>query len=687
MSIREIRLYIREKGVRKAFVNLVKYITKRYLLGTRVRLSIINALRASNRTFYKKLKLCVNGDDSQSFFSIGTDNMFPFVYEPKDEFIKTWEDKYTSDVNYTLKKAKEFANHKFIIFDQALEFEDDIDWHKDPLTKRSWPKKYYGRIDYYSDQKLSDIKYSWELNKHHHFVTLGKAYYYTKDERYAKEFTKQISSWMKQNQFEVGINWIGNMQIAQRIISWIISYHFFNKSNYFKKYCLEDFLKSIYYQAEILFNKRHAPRNNHRIGAICGIIITGLAFPEFKKFNQWINDGFEELEEALEEQIFQDGVDKEQTISYQKAVIELLLLTYTIVERNNLEFPEQVKKKLHQMITHLAYLTTPDEKLPIVGDNSDERGFIFSEVSDFWDVKTIISAGAVIFNDPLLKTIGKTYTVEDFWLLGMDGYKKWDSIQPLKGNLETAKSFKKGGHFIIRSDWERNADYLFVRCGEFGFNKACAHSHCDLLGVILYVLGKPVLVDSGTFRYNTTKEIRDYYRKASAHNTVQVDDDEQARMEGTFKSASRIIVAKCLEFKDGYFKGYMKSETGIKYIREITRLEKGCFSILDTIGTVKKDSKPHTIRWFFNIPSTLEVNGSLSKNSFCIMDSDINIEIGASGGGRWEIGRGFISPRYGRKERCTRVCFLLESSLPISQSFKIHSKILTTRSSQSCKGE
>jgi len=671
--IKKVCLNIRKKGLMCTFKEGLKYAIEDGLLGSRTILLIIDAFQNNNRVFCKRLEFGANKASSRGLAYIGACSNSLFEHKDRGNFIKFWEDRFPKDIRLTVEKAEEFVNHRFTVFDQTLEFDGDIDWHVDPLTKKRWPKIHYKRIDYVSGWKLSDIKYSWELNKHLHFVTLGKAYYYTKDEKYSKEFTKQICSWIKQNPYKIGINWISNIQIAQRIISWIVSYHLFQESVYFKEHCLESFLKSIYYQTEVLFNKRHTPRNNHRIGAICSIVIIGLVFPEFRKFNQWINEGFKELEKALEEQVFQDGVDKEQTISYQKAVIEFLLLTHIMAKRNNLEIPEKVKRKLHQMITHLAYLITPDQRLPIVGDNSDERAYVVSEVVDFWDPRTLISAGAIIFSDPHLRKISKSYTVDNFWLLGIEGFEKWMKIKPSKSSLRTCKSFDDGGHFVLRSDWGRDSDYFFIRCGEFGFNKTCAHSHCDLLSMILYVSGRPVLIDSGTFRYNTNKEDRDYYRKISAHNTVQVDGEEQGGMQDTFKSESRIITGRCIKFGDDCFKfkGYTESKTGIRHVREVSFIGKGHWAVSDTIDAVKNDYRMYLIRWFFQLAPTLRVRVSGCGEFVHILGHKVDIEVKRTGDDTTlEMRQEFISPSYGKKESHTRICFFLKSKLPVTHKFE-----------------
>ncbi|MBN1931453.1 MAG: alginate lyase family protein, partial [Desulfobacterales bacterium] len=653
--------------------SLISFI-ENYFLGNKISLSIRNELRGQVKIFYKEVNLKPNQLGNLVNSDFRNRGNFPFEYEKGIDYIKFWKEKYPDDVRFTLERAEEIMNHKFTIFEKVLEFKDEIDWHKDPLTGKSWSKKYYKRIDYFSRRKISDIKYSWELNKHLHFVTLGKAYYYTKDNRYVEEFVKQVTSWIKQNPLEIGINWIGNIQIAQRILSWIISYHLFQDSNFFQSHHLEDFLKNIYSQMKILFKKRHIPNNNHRIAAICAILISGFVFPEFRMFSGWVEQGFDELKESLKEQVFEDGVDKEQTTSYEKAVIEFLLLTYIFAERNNINIPDDIVEIIHKMVNHFSYLMTPDNKIPIVGDNSNERGYTLSETVDFWNVETILIAGSVIFDDPYLKIKGIHYTAENFWLLGIQGYKRWESILPLKGRLKGSKGFRTGGHFVIRNSWGKKADYLFIRCGEFGFNVTCAHSHCDLLSIILYITGQPILVDSGVFRYNTSLEERDYYRRASAHNTIQIDSDEQCNMgEGMFICTSRISDARCQKFKDNYFKGFLITETGIKHSREISLIDQGHWIISDTIESeISSNNGIHTIKWFFKVSPYLKVTSERGGKTMHIRNDNINICLKPSidANAYCQILQRYISTEYGRKEKVSMICFSLKSKLPTNAKFE-----------------
>ena len=65
-----------------------------------------------------------------------------------------------------------------------------------------------------------------------------------------------------------------------------------------------------------------------------------------------------------------------------------------------------------------------------------------------------------------------------------------------------------------------------------------AHAHADALALLLDVDGQPVLVDTGTSTYAPGAR-RQYERSTPAHNTVQVDGEDQTEVWGAFRAGRR----------------------------------------------------------------------------------------------------------------------------------------------------
>jgi hypothetical protein len=65
------------------------------------------------------------------------------------------------------------------------------------------------------------------------------------------------------------------------------------------------------------------------------------------------------------------------------------------------------------------------------------------------------------------------------------------------------------------------------------------HSHADALSLIARDGADETLIDSGTFTYVADPQLRDWFRSTAAHNTVRIDERDQAAPEGPFRWATK----------------------------------------------------------------------------------------------------------------------------------------------------
>lgn len=132
---------------------------------------------------------------------------------------------------------------------------------------------------------------------------------------------------------------------------------------------------------------------------------------------------------------------------------------------------------------------------------------------------------------------------------------------------------------------------LLADAGPLGYLSIAAHGHADALSIVLSVAGHEVLVDPGTYAYHTDPEWRRYFRSTRAHNTVEVDGQDQSRQSGNFMW-SRHAQARCLVFdaSDGQQRfvgehdGYRTLADPVTHRREILyRADAHIFEIIDTL--------------------------------------------------------------------------------------------------------
>src|SRR5262249_23694639 len=89
----------------------------------------------------------------------------------------------------------------------------DVDWHLDAASNRRAPSIFWKRVPYL-DPAIGDHKVIWELNRHQHWLTLGRAFWLTDDPRYYQRFVSELRSWLDANPPLIGINWASMLELA-----------------------------------------------------------------------------------------------------------------------------------------------------------------------------------------------------------------------------------------------------------------------------------------------------------------------------------------------------------------------------------------------------------------------------------------------------------------------------------------
>ncbi|MFC1620951.1 alginate lyase family protein [Candidatus Omnitrophota bacterium] len=507
-----------------------------------------------------------------------TPRIFYFEYDKAVmEFSRLFPDRLKDIV----READKICAHKFKIFNLDWDAGKDIDWHKDIFTGKTWPLAYHADIDFRNDHDSKEIRFIWELNRHQHLVTLAKAYFLTKDEKYKKEAKDQIFSWIRQNPPYKGVNWTSALESSLRLISWSWVCKFIEPGGGRYK-----FFKSVYQQAEFIEHNlsKYSSANNHLIGEACGLIITALSFPEFKDSDRWLDKGKSILFREILGQVHTDGVAKEQAFHYQGFIMEFFTLAVQLLIRNNIEIPKEVMDRFFSMSEFVMNIIDSKGKVPLVGDSDDGRAVRLSSSEDFSLFKSILTSACILSQRGDFKNKGSAFGEEHFWIFGVNGHKVYRSVRVKKPKLRS-RLFEKGGYAVFRNGRD---EVLLMDCGELGYRSIAAHGHADLLSVTLVASGAELLVDPGTYLYHTGGAWRDYFRGTRAHNTVTLDDNNQSEITGPFmwgrRPLPRIEKWKSSENVDYISAAYKNSKIGHRRTICFDK-KKGLWRIEDFLNT------------------------------------------------------------------------------------------------------
>ena len=114
-----------------------------------------------------------------------------------------------------VERARRICEGRFDLLGlRDLRFGEPVDWHLEPVAGKRTPLVHWSRIDYLDAGVAGDKKIIWELNRHQHFMTLGRAYWHTGDELFAQTFVAHLGAWMDGNPPKLGINWASSLEVG-----------------------------------------------------------------------------------------------------------------------------------------------------------------------------------------------------------------------------------------------------------------------------------------------------------------------------------------------------------------------------------------------------------------------------------------------------------------------------------------
>ncbi|HTY36636.1 MAG TPA: alginate lyase family protein [Bacteroidota bacterium] len=429
-----------------------------------------------------------------------------------------------------LADAQNVLENKFEAFGSGtINLGESIHWQRDFSSGKIWQMKPLSAAELLDLGNSSDIKIPWELNRFHQVWWLGKAYWATQNEEYARKFGELVEDWIHKNPVGRGPNWSIAMEVSLRACNWIAGYYFFCDSKSLSDEFWMKFLKSLYAHGRYVESHlEYARRNgNHLLADVVGILTLGVFFRQSTFGPAWVVWSSTALQEEMQTQVTPDGVNYEKSIGYHRLVLELFYTAAILCQLNKITLGQEFMKRLEKMFEFTLAYTRPDGSSPTVGDADDARVFQFSAREDFNDHRHALSVGALMFDRADFRATVERFTQDALWLFGGEGFEKFQRLQSVEPS-SLSKDFPDGGYYIMQS---RQA-HLFIDAGELGMRGRGGHGHNDTFSFELWCNGSPLIVDSGTFTYSSDVYLRNEFRRTQAHNTLVVDKTELAEFTG-----------------------------------------------------------------------------------------------------------------------------------------------------------
>lgn len=541
-----------------------------------------------------------------------------------------------------LNVANSAVNGKLQIFSILLEFDSSPMWNIDPKTGIKSPMVYGKTLNYRDESIVGDIKYLWEPSRHLHFPNLAFAYKQTNDPKYLECLSSHIRSWIDQCPHLMGPHWISSLELGIRLINWALTWSILGAQlkDLFAlpdgKQLYKDWLKVIKQHVDFIDGhySRYSSANNHLIGEAAGVYIGAMIWPLDDKTVKNGTKAKTILEQEALTQNHIDGVNKEQAISYQQFVLDFLLIPYLIGKSYKDHFSSQYLNNIENMMIYLATLMDIDGNIPMIGDADDGYVFRFEGRLAHCPYRSLLATGAVLFDNPLLKSKVKTFDSRSWLLLGNEGlshFKTLGSLDMHEECLAIQTSFKEGGYYIIGDKFGTAAEYRMVMdIGPLGYGGIAAHGHADSLALYLSVQGREFFIDPGTYAYHTEKKWRDYFKGTSSHNTLRIDYKDQSLSGGNFmwvkKAESTLLKFEELENTvevTGKHNGYKKLKASVSHERNVF-LNKVNYEFVVTDKV--KCFESHIVEQFWHLSEHCEIE-KVDDNYFIISNGEQKVSI------------------------------------------------------------
>jgi hypothetical protein len=403
------------------------------------------------------------------------------------------------------------------------------DWHADPIHDRRSPDAYWAAVPFL-DPAYGDHKIIWELNRHQHWLILGRAHALTGDRRFYSAFTSQVSSWLPANPPLTGTNWASMLELGFRALSWMWALEMFaGASERDDTPWLVDLLIALDRQlthVEENLSYYFSP-NTHLTGEALALYVAGLALPELAASGRRAARGRDVLIEQATRQIAADGGHAELSPHYHRYSTDFYLLALAVARRAGDSAASVFEDAARRQAKYLRTICDDGGIRPAIGD--DDGGQLFPVCGRAaQDCRDTLAHAAIILDEPSLAT-GPS-PEETFWLCGPDAARS-----PASPIHWRSAALPVSGYYVSRT---ARGDHLVFDAGPHGFLNG-GHAHADALSFTLSVAGTPLLIDGGTGTYTMDAGLRDRLRSTMMHNTVVLDGRSQSEPRGPFQWRSR----------------------------------------------------------------------------------------------------------------------------------------------------
>jgi hypothetical protein len=413
-------------------------------------------------------------------------------------------------------------------------------------------------------------------------------------------------------------------------------------------------LRSVYQHAEFVrgWLSLHSSANNHLIGEAAGLFIAGVSWPHWRRSGTWVDTGKRILEREALAQNAPDGVNREQAVSYQRFVLDFLILCMLAGKANGQRFSADYESRIESMLDYLASIMDAGGNMPQFGDADDGHVARLSQDGGFCPYRSLLATGAILFGRGDFKLKAGPLDDKTRWLVGAKADEQYRQLDAEKTRLPLRQTFPEGGYYVLGCDFDTpNEIRLVADAGPLGYRSIAAHGHADALSFTLSVGGREIFIDPGTYAYHTQIAWRQHFRGTSAHSTVRIDGLDQSVQGGNFiwlkkanAGCSLWLSSAEKDSFEGWHDGYMRLGDPVKH-RRLIELDKAARRVL--IEDTLEMAEDHDVELFFHCHEDCSVSAMDDGFVLARAETALRLVLPQADNAKSQVYRGSLAPMAG----------------------------------------
>lgn len=387
------------------------------------------------------------------------------------------------------------------------------DWHVNPFTghRIASPERDWWLIPDF-DPKVGDIKPIWEASRFDWVLAFAQRAR-AGEAQSLDRLNYWLADWCKQNAPYKGPNWKCGQEASIRVMHLAMAAQLLGQAEAPASGLLK--LVHVHLQRiEPTLSYAMAQDNNHGTSEAAALYMGGswLKAQGMPEGERWLRLGRKWLENRAARLIGADGSFSQYSLNYHRVMLD----TFCMVEvwRRQLQLPEFSSEWYARSLAASEWLRTMINPLngdgPNLGANDGARLMQLTD-TDYRDFRPSVQLAMALFANV------RAYADEGAWNLPL----RWLGLelpQPIASS-PISRLFDDGGFAVLL----RGSAMVMLRYPRFRFRP----SQADALHIDLWLSGRNLLRDAGTYSYNTDTQWLNYFPGTASHNTVQFDDRDQ----------------------------------------------------------------------------------------------------------------------------------------------------------------